>query len=86
MNRVLMLEFNELSPVLMDRFIAEGHLPAFRRLRDRSATGSVPRRNSEPWYAAGKKPLPKQSRPPGGICPVSRATKPGRLSHSLPRL
>jgi hypothetical protein len=35
---VLMLEFNELSPVLMDRFIAEGHLPNFARLRDRSAT------------------------------------------------
>ena len=38
MNRVLLLEFNELSPVLMDRFIADGHLPAFKRLRDRSAT------------------------------------------------
>ena len=38
MNRVLMLEFNELSPVLMNRFIAEGHLPAFGRLRETSAT------------------------------------------------
>ena len=38
MNRVLLLEFNELSPVLMDRFIADGHLPAFKRLRDQSAT------------------------------------------------
>lgn len=34
---VLMLEFNELSPVLMDRFISAGHLPNFARLRDRSA-------------------------------------------------
>lgn len=38
MMRVLMLEFNELSPVLMDDFIAAGHLPAFARLRDDSAT------------------------------------------------
>src|SRR4051812_39212654 len=38
MNRVLLLEFNELSPTLMDRFIADGHLPAFKRLRDQSAT------------------------------------------------
>jgi len=34
--RVLMLEFNELTPVLMDRFIEEGHLPNFARLRDQS--------------------------------------------------
>lgn len=33
---VLMLEFNELSPRLMDRFIREGLLPNFRRLRDES--------------------------------------------------
>ncbi|HEY1417044.1 MAG TPA: hypothetical protein VGF41_04040, partial [Myxococcaceae bacterium] len=31
---VIVLEFNELSPVLMRRFIDAGHLPAFRRLRD----------------------------------------------------
>ncbi|EJU09519.1 hypothetical protein LH128_28333 [Sphingomonas sp. LH128] len=30
----IVLEFNELSPRLLDRFIAEGHLPNFRRLRD----------------------------------------------------
>jgi hypothetical protein len=35
---VLMLEFNELSPTLMARFIADGKLPAFARLRERSAT------------------------------------------------
>ncbi len=33
---VLMLEFNELSPELMHRFITEGHLPNFKRLRDES--------------------------------------------------
>ena len=31
---VIVLEFNELSPVLMQRFIDAGHLPGFRRLRD----------------------------------------------------
>ena len=34
--RVLMLEFNELTPVLMDRFIEQGHLPNFERLRSQS--------------------------------------------------
>lgn len=34
--RVLMLEFNELVPALMDRWIADGSLPGFRALRDRS--------------------------------------------------
>jgi hypothetical protein len=33
---VIALEFNELSPVLMDRFIQEGRLPNFARLRDQS--------------------------------------------------
>ena len=37
MKPVILLEFNELSPVLMDRFIAAGHLPNFRRFRDESA-------------------------------------------------
>lgn len=35
---VLVLEFNELSPTLMDEFVAAGHLPGFRRLRDSSRT------------------------------------------------
>ncbi|NQX94417.1 MAG: alkaline phosphatase family protein [Erythrobacter sp.] len=34
--RALMLEFNELTPTLMDRFIRDGHLPNFERLRDQS--------------------------------------------------
>ncbi len=33
---VIMLEFNELTPTLMDRFIMEGHLPNFARLRNES--------------------------------------------------
>jgi hypothetical protein len=36
MKRMLILEFNELSPVLMDRFIDQGVLPNFKRLRDQS--------------------------------------------------
>lgn len=36
---VILLEFNELTPWLMDRFIAEGHLPNFRRLREQSLVG-----------------------------------------------
>lgn len=34
--RVLLLEFNELSPDLMNRFMAEGHLPNFKRFHDES--------------------------------------------------
>ena len=34
---VIVLEFNELSPVLMRRFIDAGHLPAFRRLHDEAS-------------------------------------------------
>lgn len=49
----MMLEFNELSPILMDRFIAAGHLPNFEALRSQSATfvtdaGEAPP-NLEPW-------------------------------------
>jgi hypothetical protein len=33
---VVLLELNELTPSIMDRFIAEGRLPNFKRLRDRS--------------------------------------------------
>ncbi len=34
--RLIMAEFNELSPVLMDKFIAAGKLPNFERLRSQS--------------------------------------------------
>jgi hypothetical protein len=33
---MIVLEFNELSPILMETFIAQGHLPNFKRLRDSS--------------------------------------------------
>jgi len=50
---VVMLEFNELSPVLMDQFIAEGKLPNFARMKSESqvyvteAEEIAP--NLEPW-------------------------------------
>jgi hypothetical protein len=34
---VILLEFNELCPSLMSRFISEGHLPNFKRFSDESA-------------------------------------------------
>lgn len=50
---VLLLEFNELSPRLMDRFIAEGHLPNFERLRDQSTVAITDPEEAqgglEPW-------------------------------------
>lgn len=53
MSDLIVLEFNELTPALMDRFIAEGHLPAFKRLRDESVVavtdaGEAPP-HLEPW-------------------------------------
>lgn len=36
MNKLLVLEFNELCPSLLERFINEGHLPNFKKLRDES--------------------------------------------------
>jgi len=50
---VIVLEFNELTPALVDRFCSEGHLPNFSRLRDRSivavtdAEAQFP--HLEPW-------------------------------------
>ncbi|MEQ1757823.1 MAG: hypothetical protein ABL986_05855 [Vicinamibacterales bacterium] len=35
---VILLEFNELSPTLMSRFIGQGHLPNFKKFADQSAT------------------------------------------------
>lgn len=50
---VILLEFNELTPSLIDRFIAEGHLPNFKRFRDESRAfiTEAPERepNLEPW-------------------------------------
>ena len=37
---VIVLEFNELVPDLLDRFMASGHLPNFKRLRDQSVAYS----------------------------------------------
>lgn len=34
MSRVILLEFNEITPPVLSRFIADGHLPGFRALRD----------------------------------------------------
>ncbi|MEP7222690.1 MAG: alkaline phosphatase family protein [Novosphingobium sp.] len=51
--RVLVLEFNELSPSLLDRMIGQGELPNFARLRDGGLAavtdaGETPP-NLEPW-------------------------------------
>ena len=50
---VLMLEFNELSPSLIERFMAEGHLPNFKRLfteSDAYVTDAEEKQEAlEPW-------------------------------------
>lgn len=51
--RVILIEFNELSPVLLEEFISAGELPSFQRFRDESvvfttdADAAPP--NLEPW-------------------------------------
>ncbi|WP_181705437.1 alkaline phosphatase family protein [Chthonobacter rhizosphaerae] len=51
--KVILLEFNELTPELMDRFIADGSLPAFERLRRESIVALTdaeePPPALEPW-------------------------------------
>ena len=51
--RVILVEFNELSPVLMDKFIAAGKLPNFERLRSESGVYLTDAREEqqhlEPW-------------------------------------
>jgi hypothetical protein len=46
---VVLLEFNELTPTLMDRFIAEGKLPNFARLRDASQVFVSDAEEQEPY-------------------------------------
>lgn len=51
--KVIVLELNELSPELLDRFIAQGELPNFKRLRDQSIVAVTDAEeappNLEPW-------------------------------------
>ncbi len=52
MRRTIQIEFNELSPTLIDEFIEAGELPNFRRLRDSSEvfiTDASEELNLEPW-------------------------------------
>ncbi len=50
---VLLLEFNELSPTLMATFMAQGHLPNFKRLHDEALVWTTDageaQENLEPW-------------------------------------
>ena len=50
---VIVLEFNELSPALMDTFIEQGYLPNFKRLRDTSRVFTTDAEevapNLDPW-------------------------------------
>jgi hypothetical protein len=52
-NKVLLLEFNELCPSLMHKFISEGHLPNFEQLHGQSfayvTDAQEPQKNLEPW-------------------------------------
>src|SRR3954452_24899966 len=52
-DRVVVLEFNELTPGLIDRFIAAGELPNFGRLRSSSRSwitdADEPQELLDPW-------------------------------------
>ena len=49
--KTLVLELNELCPPLLDRFIAEGHLPNFEKLKQGGATfvTHTDDESLEPW-------------------------------------
>ena len=50
---MILLEFNELSPSLMETFIEQGYLPNFKRLRDQSQVFTTDAEevapNLDPW-------------------------------------
>ena len=46
---LILLEFNELTPALMDRFISEGKLPNFARLRESSEVFTTDAEEQEPY-------------------------------------
>lgn len=52
-NRVMMLELNELCPTLVDKFINEGHLPHFQKLRSQAncfiTDAQCEKEHLEPW-------------------------------------
>src|SRR5689334_17775348 len=52
-NRLILLEFNELTPSLLTRFMGEGHLPNFKRFFDESAVYTTDAEESgerlNPW-------------------------------------
>ena len=52
-NRVIVLEFHELVPSLLDQFIRDGHLPNFKTLRDSAITATTDAEEEapqlEPW-------------------------------------
>lgn len=48
-NPVIMLEFNELTPALIDRYIREGLLPNFKRLRDESVAAVTDAEEAPPY-------------------------------------
>lgn len=49
--RVVMLEFNELTPRLMDRFIAAGQLPNFAKMQKASVTYLSDAQEAGPYLA-----------------------------------
>ncbi len=46
---LVLLEFNELTPALMDRFIADGSLPNFARLRESCHVFTSDAQEQEPY-------------------------------------
>lgn len=46
---VICLEFNELTPSLLDRFLNEGHLPNFQRLKDQSVVQTTDANAQGEW-------------------------------------
>jgi hypothetical protein len=50
-SRLILLEFNELCPILVDQFMCEGILPNFKRLKERSQTFITDTNEAvlEPW-------------------------------------
>ena len=60
--KLILLEFNELTPALLERFMSEGRLPNFKRLYEESMVYTTDAEESgdtlNPWVQWGSQSIP----------------------------
>jgi hypothetical protein len=79
--KVILLELNELSPDLMSRFIDEGELPNFRRLRAQSTLYTTDADEDPPSLQPWIQWITVHTGVPSGV--VAGGNRPGRVGCAL---